>query len=325
MVKKISFGVLVALLALAFSCSDTTETAGFNELSDFAKNFLSLRSNSAATVGGPVSGAINRSFQNLSGFAFSGGRKKDGPNEGDTTLVDPWPWQSCAQITEFDNEDGSHTVIYDYGEGCEEGWGEYTWLMFGKFTETYRYLFSENGSVFTDDYYYYVDYDNYGGRYQFDSLSWQLDGTSVYEGTSTYDTATNKFSGAFNYNSQTAYTYGEWSYAYEASGETAYNEEQYKMKSGEYRYAQGTDFYHSEVLKPLVYRYDCFSLSVFQGCFMMTYVSGQERITYKQGDKEGSFIIDYGNGECDNIIIIVENGKRIIVDLSKDPWLITPN
>ncbi|QOI96983.1 MAG: hypothetical protein HRU69_05520 [Flammeovirgaceae bacterium] len=325
MIKKIFFGVLVALLALAFSCSDTDETAGFDELSDFAKSFLSLRSNSAATVGGPVSGAINRSFQNLSGFAFSGGRKKDGPNEGDTTIVDPLPWQSCAQITEFDNEDGSHTVIYDYGEGCEEGWGEYTWLMFGKFTETYRYLFNQSGSEFIDDYYYNVDYNNYGGRFSFDSISWKLNGTSVYQGTSTYDTATSKFSGSFNYDSETDYNYGDWSYAYAASGATEYNEKQYAMKSGEYRYTQGTDFYHSEVLKPLVYRYDCFSLSVFEGCFMMTYVSGQERITYRQGDKEGSFIIDYGNGECDNVIIIIENGLRIKVDLNRDPWLIAHN
>jgi len=57
----------------------------------------------------------------------------------------------------------------------------------------------------------------------------------------------------------------------------------------------------------------------------MTYVSGKERISYRQGDKEGSFIIDYGDGECDNVIVIIENGKRIKVDLSDSVGLISPN
>lgn len=322
--RKGTFGLLVSVLALAFSCSEN-ETAGIDQLSDFAKNFLALRANSGFATEGLASGAINRSFQNLSGFVFSGGRKNGEPGDGDTTIVDPWPWQSCAVITEFDNEDGSHTVIYDYGEGCEEGWEEYTWLMFGKFTQTYRYLSDQNGSVFTDDYYYHIDYDNYGGRYSFDDHEWRLDGTSTYEGSSTYDTAKNKFTGAFTYDSETSYSYGEWNYTYEASGETSYNEEQYQMKSGEYRYSDGSNYYHSEVLKPLVYRYDCFTSPLLQGCFMMTYVSGQERISYKQDDEQGSFVIDYGNGECDNVIVIIENGKRIRVDLSKNMGLILPN
>lgn len=320
--RKAYFGVLVAAFALAFSCTDSEELAGVDQLSDYAKSFLSLRLNSGNAFGGPASGAINKSFQNLNEFAFSGGRKNDMPGEGDTTIVDPWPWQSCAEITEFDNEDGSHTVIHDYGEGCEEGWGEYTWLMFGKYTETYRYLFAQTGSVFTDDYYYHVDYDNYGGRYSLDSLEWRMDGSSTYEGSSTYDTTSQKFSGFFNYNSETTYSYGNWLYSYEASGETTYNEKQYEMKSGEYRYSDGSDYYHSEVLKPLVYKYNCFNSPFFEGLFMMTYVSGQERISYKQGDKEGSFVIDYGNGECDNVIIIIEDGKRIRIDLSKSMDLI---
>ncbi|MFN3839533.1 MAG: hypothetical protein ACK4RF_02400 [Cyclobacteriaceae bacterium] len=320
---KKSFAIIMAAsLALVFSCSDN-ETAGIEQLSDYAKSFLSLRIGSRDALASSTNGAINRSFQNLNAFAFSGGRKKDGPNQGDTTIVDPWPWQSCAEITEFDSEDGSHTIIYDYGEGCEEGWGEYTWMMFGKFTETYRYLFTQDGSLFNDDYFYQVEYDNYGGKY-FDDIEWRLNGSSRYEGTSAYDTVKNTFSGMFNYDSETEYSYGDVQYAYEASGESTYNEKQYEMKSGGYRYSEGDDFYQAEVLKPLVYKYTCFNSPLFEGLLLMTYVSGQERISYKQGDKQGSFVIDYGNGECDNVIIIIEDGKRIRIDLSKSMDLILP-
>ncbi len=327
MIRKSVITIMVAALMLAFSCSDENETAGIDQLSEYAKRFLALQVNSMGDMGRTVNGAINRSFQGLNEFALSGGRKKGDPNEGDTTIIeDPWSWESCAEVTELDNEDGSHTIIYDYGEGCEEGWGDFKFLMFGKFSQTYRYVFAQNGSVFTDDYYFQIDFDNYGGRYPFDSSEWQLNGSSWYEGTSSYDTAKQKFSGQFNYDSETEYSYGDLSYAYEASGETAYNEKQYEMKSGGYRYGDGADFYQSEVLKALVYKYSCFtSPFLHDGLWLMIYVSGQERISYKQGDQQGSFVIDYGNGECDNIITIIENGKRIRIDLSKNMGLILNN
>lgn len=49
--------------------------------------------------------------------------------------------------------------------------------------------------------------------------------------------------------------------------------------------------------------------------FGLTYVSGLEKITYRQDGKTGEFIIDYGNGECDNVIYILENGKRIRIEM----------
>jgi hypothetical protein len=324
MKRKIHF-TLLGLLALAFSCSDNEEFAGIDQLSDYAKNFLAVRAGTSNALASPMGAVINRSFQNLNEFAFSGGRIAGDPNEGDTTIIDdPWQWHSCAEITEFDNEDGSHTVIHDYGEGCEEGWGEYVYLMFGKFSETYRYLFNQSGSVFTDEYMYRVQYDNYGGRYYQDDNEWRLNGSWEYAGSSSYDTATNNFSGDFFYEGETEYRYGDEQYSHEGSGETSYNDKEYTMKSGGYRYSVGNDYYQTEVLQPLVYKYSCSIYPLIDGLFLMTYISGSERITYRQGDSEGSFIIEYGNGECDNEIIIVENGKRIKVDLSDSPAVIGP-
>lgn len=327
MKRKNSVLVLVAGLALAFSCSDKEEFAGIEELSDYAKNFIGLRTGAMNAMGAPMNGAINRSFQNLYRESMaSGGRMAGGPNEGDTTIVDnPWEWETCATVTEFTNEDGSFTTIRDYGDGCEEGWGEFTWWMFGKITETYRYALSQNGSVFTDDYFFQVIYDNFGGRYYLDDKDWKINGGSHYEGSSSYDTANSKFSGSFTYSDETTYSYGDENHSYQASGETDYNEEQWVMNSGSYRYGDGNNYYHSTVLKPLVYKYNCFDASLLGGFFLITYVSGREQIEYKDGDNEGSFIIDYGNGKCDNVIVIIENGKQIKIDLSDNSELLRPN
>ena len=59
--------------------------------------------------------------------------------------------------------------------------------------------------------------------------------------------------------------------------------------------------------------------------FWLTYVSGHEVIQYRQDGQEGSFEIDYGIGECDNRITIIENGKVISIDLAKDRALLAPS
>ena len=73
--------------------------------------------------------------------------------------------------------------------------------------------------------------------------------------------------------------------------------------------------------------YSCYSTRSLQAdfCWFFTYVSGRERIRYKDGDVEGTFEIDYGDGKCDNIITIYEDGKVTVVDLSKDWYTATGN
>ena len=74
------------------------------------------------------------------------------------------------------------------------------------------------------------------------------------------------------------------------------------------------------MLKSLVMDYTCFSMmnDMMMAPFWSTYVSGRERIQYKQDGNSGEFEIDYGDGTCDNIIVIYENGKIFKIDLMAD-------
>jgi hypothetical protein len=54
-----------------------------------------------------------------------------------------------------------------------------------------------------------------------------------------------------------------------------------------------------------------------------SYVSGREMVEYDRDGKAGKFEIDYGDGECDFIIFIYENGKVFRIDMSKDYEIFT--
>lgn len=315
--KFTGFICVIAMVGIV-SCSDETPKT---ELSAGAKQYLAMRMGSNNAMAQNMSGPINQSFQRL--FSQSGGF--NGKIAGDSSEIPPDtavienPWQSCAVITEIDNEDGSHTSIYDYGDGCEEGWEGYMSFMHGKMTSTYRDLFSQTGSVIRNSYYYSSAYDNYGGNYN-GQWSWLMNGGGVYEGESEYDTASQKFSGAYSYQDETTYQYDSVTYFYKSNGSTRYTETRYVVESNENEYTFGSDYYKSKVLKPLVSDFSCYQQNSPEGsfCFFWIYVSGRERIEYKNGDDEGVFEIDYGNGTCDNIITIYEDGKTTVIDLSKN-------
>lgn len=319
-IKLTGFICFAAILGI-ISCSDESENA---ELSPAAKQYLSMRMGSNNAMSQSMSGPINQSFESL--FNKSGGLNGriagDTSSTGvpsDTTIIND-PWKSCAVVTEIDNENGSHTTILDYGDGCEEGWEGYKYFMHGKVTSTYQNLFSQIGTIFKNSYYYSSQYDNYGGNYN-GQWSWLMNGGGTYEGESEYDTTNQKFSGNYSYQDETTYQYDSVTYYYKGVGSTYYDETKYVVESSEYEYASGEDYYYkAKVLKPLVADYSCYQQNSLREsfCFFWIYVSGRERIAYKDGDKEGSFEIDYGSGECDNIIVIYEDGKRTVIDLSKD-------
>lgn len=319
---KIGIAGFIGLLVIG-ACSDNEPANA--PLSDAAKQYLSMRLGSNNSLAESMNGPINQSFRGLFNLTNIPNGKRSGdstsnPGEpGDTTIIED-PWQSCAVITEIDNEDGSHTTIRDYGDGCEEGWGDYKYLMYGKVTDTYRNQYSQLGTVFKDSYFYSVDYDNYGGSYSWGG-EWAMEGGGTYEGESEYDTAKQKFSGSYSYEDETTYRYDSTTYFYSGFGTTYYNETKYVIESSEFEYSSGEDyFYKSKVLKPLVSDYSCYSSMWGQESFAMyiSFVSGRERIQYRDGDKEGAFEIDYGKGECDNIITIYEDGKITVIDLSKN-------
>lgn len=322
---------------LVTACHDDIEVADVDELSDYAKNYVSMRlggasaKNSLSSNFGPANPA-NESFQrlnaNFNGLA-NGGRiagdstdsSKPG-SSGDSSIVES-PWQSCAVVTTVKNNDGSVTTTYDYGDGCWEGNDWYKYLMFGKFINTYKSEMSQEGTRFFDKYFYSSTYDNYGGRYYYDTIphDWVYDGSSTYKGSSEYDTARQTYKGSYEYTDATTSRYDTVEYVYQGSGKSYYDEKKTVQERNDYEYKSGTDFYRTKVLKPLVSNYDCnpyLSESLSLKCWFITYISGRERIEYKQGEESGLFEIDYGDGECDRIITIIENGKRVEIDLGLD-------
>ncbi|MEK6781747.1 MAG: hypothetical protein AABY93_08570 [Bacteroidota bacterium] len=322
--------LLCACFAIAvLSCttnSDPVPEPTIDDLSQFARNFVGMRLSSPNAMNRASETTVNKSFQNMmSTHGFGGGRVKDststeGPDGSDSTIY-PEPWISCAVITQIENPDGSTTVIYDYGDGCEEGWGDYKYFMHGKSVQTYKYSSQQTGSVVSDSYLFKMLFDNYGGYYYGDSASvWNMDGNSSYEGYSSYDTAENKFSGAYSYNDTSLYAYGEKHYNYKSKGKSHYDEKGWVMEVNDYEYGDGSDYYRSHLITPLVTDYSCNEPDSNKR-YVWVAVSGHEVVTYKQGDKEGSFEVEYGNGECDNIIYITEDGKRVAVDLGEQ-WFV---
>ena len=316
----------VALLLIVLSCDSSDPEPSVTDLSEFAQEFMSMRLGSPNAMNRNSDAAVNKSFQSMMGsHGFNGGRIKGdstGSEPGNDSTVFQDPWVSCAVVSTIENADGSTTTSYDYGDGCEEGSGDYKYFMHGKTVQTYKYNSQQTGSVIRDTYLFKMLYDNYGGHYNVDSSDWSIDGNSFYEGYSSYDTSRNKFSGAYSYSDTSLYNYGGKAYDYRSKGNSHYDETGWIVEESEYEYGDGSDFYHSSVIEPLVSNYSCntFSEGALVNRYVWVAVTGREVVHYKQGDKEGTFEIDYGNGECDNIIYITENGVRVEVELGSG-WM----
>jgi hypothetical protein len=324
--KKYLIGLLVtAGFAVAISsCSDDeTQNGSIDDLSAEAKSFLALRAGSASTLGESRNSAINMSFSGLFNNFNNGGRVAGDSIDTvpDTTIIVGPPIPDCA-LTNYSEIPGGYEIAVDYGEGCDLGWEGYIYILFGKYKHLYKISNIPNGSKITGKYEMKSEYDNYGGRYSSDSTgehSWSMDGRSTYFGSSEWDTLGGKFNGMYVNTDEMSYTYDNSTYSYFSEGSSEYDEEKWALNTNIYRYINSNDFYESVVLKPLVYKYACYQIvSLTDTGISASYVSGSEKITYKQGDKSGSFIIDYGDGACDNIITIIENGVEIKIDLSEE-------
>jgi hypothetical protein len=318
--------LVAGCLLMLGACSDQGEVVQ-GELSPFAAQYLNLRNGGQESALRQQNQAVNRSFSNLQGaYRESSGSEPGDSGDGDSTVwVDPWMWETCAEITETKNDDGSITVTYDYGEGCEEGWGDYKYIMYGRYSTTSRYTNVWEGSKARDSYYFKTLYEDYGGRNYYDSSEWSLDGNSEYAGESYYDTTDFSFGGWYEWNDRTSYAYNKEQYTYTSNGQNRYSNKGSVTERAEYEYTTGPDYYYkSTVLEPLVSDYTCntvFYRAVEEGdddrisLWVYSYVSGVEKVDYRSDGKSGSFVIDYGDGECDNIIYVTENGVTVRVDL----------
>lgn len=304
LVKKVSFLLPLILMPVLFQCSDDSDEVGFDQLSEYARKFLLLRSSQGLQTAAGSASAINHIFASLRMIGYYEG---DPGSDADSYVIDD-PWVSCAEVTEFDHPDGSSTIIRDYAGGCEED--GFTYFLFGKITETYLFNTRMLGTSYRSDYLYNVAYENFGSRHEVDTI-WMMNGNGRYEGWGEYDTVSSKFEGEFSYADDIIYCFADAEFEYASSGRTRYSDKQWEQVAGGYsRFAEGDNFYRSDILRTLVVRYNCMGGENQLWLFPIP-VAGLENITYRYGGKTGEFLIDYGNGSCDDEVVIIENGKRV--------------
>jgi hypothetical protein len=312
-------------LLLLLSCKEEELAADSAELSESAKRFIGMRLASPGAMDAGNKSVMNGAFQNMIGGMMSrNGRQTNtarlnNDDSGDS-LIYYDPWISCAEISTTLNDNGSTTTVIDYGEGCNEGWGDY--FMKGRLEQTTLFTSKRIGTTYSDEYLSALKYINYGGGFPEDTTQWQINGQSHYEGRALYDTLLQTFSGQYLFSDTTQYMYANEIYDYKSRGRSTYDESEFIVMENEYEYKYSNNYYRSQVLEALVSDNTCnYSIKNDKLVYVWIPVSGKERIEFKEDGKEGSFVIEYGTGECDNILYILENGKRIKIDLSDD-WLI---
>ena len=212
-------------------------------------------------------------------------------------------WETCANFAIIGNQDGTFTVVLDFGEdGCvedgnlikgvvaftgseTENSGEFK-VAFENFSETpvdqeIENPFSINGF--------------YEGSYSKDSIP----NDSIYE--SYMDRYTEIFSESFEINYDDGFQE-----KFVAEGEVASNDNGFVVHKQNFHGSNSDgDTFTGVVVNPLVFDYSC------EGVYI--YTEGTEAYEF---NGEGA-IVDYGEGECDNVVTIGQEGITVIIDLDQ--------
>ncbi|MFZ5940280.1 MAG: hypothetical protein ACOYXB_06880 [Bacteroidota bacterium] len=320
MKNKFSIPALALLLLVAglTSCEKNNQK---DELSDEVLNFLQARTrmNAMNAAGGQMNNfmTVIAESQIKGGDEYIDGVNYDSSwyeNYCDTCY---WEYTSCAEVTEITNDDGTVTTVYDYGDGCYE----YGWLTKGKIT----YIWSSEGNkyyskVIYDNYYSYGMTMNGYSEYSFESdgNSWVSVGYETDAGGSEGDSTVYIPEYNFVWSGTSAgsedYTMifdsGE-TYSYSSEYSNKWDSLSYTVEVGYYHYSSESEGYEYtyEVTEPLVSNYSCPDTWVP--------VSGVETTRYTSDSTTVDFTIDYGNGNCDNLAEVTENGNTVTIDFAE--------
>jgi hypothetical protein len=205
--------------------------------------------------------------------------------------------ESCAEITTVVDDEGYMVTIQDYGEdGCEE-WGT---LVKGKITTKIR---EKDGS------FEFIEiYENYSmGDFSMNGF-WSSTSTETWQWGEGTDSTSGNFEMTYTSSEEMTITYED--------GETVTTKGTFseKFTSGSLYIITEADFtYESsiygkftyKVLSPVVTNMNCSDSFVP--------VSGIEEWT----DQENTYIIDYGDGTCDNLATVTENGETYTIDFGE--------
>jgi hypothetical protein len=224
-----------------------------------------------------------------------------------------WAPVTCANVTERDNEDGTHTTVYDYGEGCDE----FGSLIRGKITYIWKNDNNNYYSVVMYDHYYSYGIEMNGiSKYSFTSNGNSF--FSILRPDNSDDSLVSIMPVEFNW-SGTCVGSDEITMLYDDGNSTYLKSEysnewdsiSYRVTQGDYYYsskAEGYE-YHYLVTAPLITDYKCTESWVP--------VSGIETITTTENGETTEYSLNYGTGNCDNLAQLTENGKTSIVDFGE--------
>ncbi|MCF6242380.1 MAG: hypothetical protein L3J74_13655 [Bacteroidales bacterium] len=211
-------------------------------------------------------------------------------DDHDTTWVDDWG--TCATITDTVLEDGSWQTIIDYGE---EGCDEYGELVKGKITITW----TETQNSFT-------------GTEVYENLSY---GDITIDGTATYSsnwTDMNSEDFAWEGSEDLVIDFGNEQITLKGTFKEKMDNVSYSITEGNYEFTSSKGYSYSyKISKPLVYNYSC------QDAWIP--VEGSEEISYTEGSETTDFVVDYGDGTCDNLYTVTSDGETVEYNF-EDEW-----
>jgi len=217
---------------------------------------------------------------------------------GDSTIIidDPdWGWESCATITDYIDKDGYHVTVFDYGEkGCIECGT----LIKGKITSKWKENSKSSSWEEIYENYTFCDMTING------TVSYQSDGNPFIDSLNIDDDF--EFTYSCQENLSVSFEDG-LSYVYTSSYKEKSSNKLWTILEGESKFVVSDGkTYTSEIVEPVVMNFEC------NNSFIP--VSGVE----KWNDAGEKYEIDYGDGTCDNIATITENGESKVVDFEEE-------
>jgi hypothetical protein len=204
-------------------------------------------------------------------------------------------WDTCALVTITENADGTWTIILNFGEGCVDG------EKFIKGVVAFTGSETDTSGVF---------------KIAFDKFHERLVSQEEEEDPATLS---GFYNGIWAANPADGFSYGEGfetalEVNYEsgakinlaAEGQLTGNQQGFVVPVYNFVASNSnSDVFSGTVVHPLLFDYSCTESRIF--------TKGTEAF---QVNGEGA-VVDYGQGECDNILTITQEGIVIIVDLDK--------
>ena len=227
----------------------------------------------------------------------------------------------CMTETYEDDGQGNYVYTIDFGDGCDY-YGEF---LKGKMIEEGTNS-ETDGETFEESFTAKITYVNFGGE------DWTINGTTQFEGT--WSEAFNEDLDEYVFESTYSHVtdlveefieFADWeedsvsvgeemiTVQYIASGTETENNAGYTVSAASEEVAVSTgETFTSTVTIPLYYDFGCEDQEVW------VFVSGREEGTYSYMGEFGEFSVDYGDGSCDNVITVTENGQSEEIDLEEE-------